>query len=296
MALAVSQVTRDKNKVFIDSGAGASDITGKQCSPNTILWTYDTYALAKGTVGAMVRNGAKSWFFLTADYVFGHALEHDAAAIVEASGGKVVGSVNVPFPATDFAAFLLQAKASKADVIALANAGGDTVNAIKQASEFDVTLGGQKLAGLLVFITDVHALGLQVAQGLDLTEAFYWDLNDGTRAWSKRFAARYHGNMPTMIQAGVYAGLTHYLKAISALKSKDATAVLAKMKETAIDDPLFGHGSIRLDGRAVHNMYLFQVKTPEESKGSWDYYKLLATIPASEAFRPLSAGGCPLIR
>jgi branched-chain amino acid transport system substrate-binding protein len=296
VALAVSQITREKNKVFIDSGAGASDITGKQCSPNTILWTYDTYALAKGTAGAMVKNGGKSWFFLTADYVFGHTLEKDAAAIVTASGGTVLDSVNVPFPATDFSSFLLQAQASRADVIGLANAAGDTVNAIKQASEFGITEGGQKLAGLLVFITDVNALGLQAAQGLNLTEAFYWDLNDGTRAWSKRFAERHGGKMPSMVQAGVYAGLLHYLKAVDALKSKDATAVLAKMKETPTDDPLFGHGSIRVDGRTLHDMYLFQVKKPSESKGPWDYYTLVQTIPAAEAFRPLSEGGCPLVK
>ncbi len=296
VALAVSQITREKNKVFIDSGAGASDITGKQCSPNTILWTYDTYALAKGTAGSIVKSGGKSWFFLTADYVFGHTLERDAAAIVTAGGGTVVDSVNVPFPATDFSSFLLQAQASKADVIGLANAAGDTVNAIKQASEFGLTQGGQKLAGLLVFLSDVHALGLEAAQGLSLTEAFYWDLNEGTRAWSRRFAARNGGKMPTMVQAGVYAGLMHYLKAVDALKSKDATAVLAKMKETPTDDPLFGRGSIRVDGRTLHDMYLFEVKTPAESKGPYDYYKLVSTIPAAEAFRPLNEGGCPLVK
>ncbi|MCW6508354.1 ABC transporter substrate-binding protein [Lichenifustis flavocetrariae] len=296
VALAVSQITREKNKVFIDSGAGAADITGKQCSPNTILWTYDTYALAKGTAGAMVKNGGKSWFFLTADYVFGHSLQKDAAAIVTAAGGTVVDSVNVPFPATDFSSFLLQAQASHADVVGLANAGGDTVNAIKQASEFGLTQGGQKLAGLLVFISDVNALGLEAAQGLNLTEAFYWDLNDGTREWSKRFAARHGGKMPTMVQAGVYAGLLHYLKAVDALKSKDAAAVLAKMKATPTDDPLFGRGSIRVDGRTLHDMYLFQVKTPSESKGPWDYYKLIQTVPAADAFRPLGEGGCPLVK
>jgi branched-chain amino acid transport system substrate-binding protein len=296
VALAVSQITREKNKVFIDSGAGASDITGKQCSPNTIMWTYDTYALAKGTAGTIVKNGGKSWFFLTADYVFGHTLQKDAAAVVTAAGGKVIDSVNVPFPATDFSSFLLQAQASKADVVGLANAAGDTVNPIKQASEFGLTQGGQKLAGLLVFLTDVNALGLEAAQGLNLTEAFYWDLNDGTREWSKRFAARYNGHMPTMVQAGVYAGLLHYLKAVDALKSKDATAMLAKMKEMPTDDPLFGKGSIRVDGRTLHDMYLFQVKKPSESKGPWDYYNLVSTIPAAEAFRPLNEGGCPLVK
>ncbi len=296
VALAVSQVTREKNKVFIVSGAGASDITGAQCSPNTIHWTYDTYSLAKGTAGAMVKNGGKSWFFLTADYAFGHALERDAAAIVKAAGGSVVDSVNVPFPATDFSSFLLQAQGSKADVIGLANAGGDTINAIKQASEFGIGEGGQKLAGLLVFLSDVHALGLKAAQGLVLTEAFYWDLNEGTRAWSKRFAERAGGKMPTMVHAGAYAGLQHYLKAVEALKSKDPMAVLAKMKATPTDDPIFGKGSIRVDGRTLHDMYLFEVKKPDESKGPYDYYKLITTIPAAEAFRPLNEGSCPLAK
>ena len=296
VALAVSQVTREKNKVFMDSGAGAAAITGAQCSPNTVLWTYDTYSLAKGTAGAMVKAGGKSWFFLTADYAFGHSLETDAAAIVKASGGEVLGSVNVPFPSTDVSSFLLQAQGSGATVVGLANAGGDTINAIKQAAEFGLTQGGQKLAGLLVFISDVHALGLQAAQGLLLTEAFYWDMNDGTRAWSKRFAARFGGKMPTMVHAGVYASVLHYLKAIDALKSKDATAVMAKMKATPTDDPLFGHGSIRADGRTLHDMYLFEVKTPAESKAPYDYYTLKATIPAAEAFRPMGEGGCPLVK
>jgi branched-chain amino acid transport system substrate-binding protein len=296
VALAVAQVTREKNKIFMDSGAGASTLTGAQCSPNTVHWTYDTYALAKGTAGAMVKAGGKSWFFLTADYAFGHALQSDAAKIIQAAGGTVAGSVNVPFPSTDVSSFLLQAQASKADVVALANAGGDTVNAIKQASEFGLADGGQKLAGLLVFISDVNALGLQAAHGLLLTEAFYWDLNDGTRAWSKRFAAQYGGKMPTMGHAGVYASVLHYLKAIDALKSKDPTAVMAKMKATPTDDPLFGKGSIRADGRTLHDMYLFQVKKPEESKGPYDYYKLVSTIPADEAFRPMSDGDCPLVK
>ena len=296
VALAVSQVTREKNKVFIDSGAGASTLTGSQCSPNTIHWAYDTYALAKGTASAMLKAGGKSWFFLTADYAFGHALESDAAALVTKEGGTVLGSVNVPFPATDFSSFLLEAQASKADVVGLANAGGDTINAIKQASEFGLTQGGQKLAGLLVFLSDVHALGLQAAQGLDLTAAFYWDMNDKTRAWSKRFAARDNGTMPTMIHAGVYASLLHYLKAVDELKGKDPKAVLAKMKATPTDDDLFGKGTIRPDGRVIHDMYLFQVKTPAESKGPYDYYKLLATIPGDQAFRPMSEGGCPLVK
>jgi branched-chain amino acid transport system substrate-binding protein len=296
VALAVSQITKEKNKVFIDSGAGSTDLTGKQCTPNTIHWTYDTYALAKGTGGAMVKRGGDTWFFITADYAFGKSLEENTAKVVTSAGGKVLGSVKTPFPASDFSSFLLQAQASQAKVIGLANAGGDTINAIKQAAEFGISQGGQSLAGLLIFITDVHALGLQVAQGLVLTEAFYWDLNDGTREWSKRFSEKSGGKMPTMVHAGVYSGVLHYLKAVEALKGKDAAQVVAKMKEMPTEDPLFGKGQIRVDGRVTHDMYLFEVKKPEESKGAWDYYKLLATIPAAEAFRPLAEGGCPLVK
>jgi branched-chain amino acid transport system substrate-binding protein len=296
VALAVSQVTKEKNKIFINSGAGSTDLTGKQCSPNTIHWTYDTYALAKGTGAAMVKRGGDTWFFITADYAFGKSLEDNTSAIVTAAGGKILGSVKTPFPNSDFSSFLLQAQASQAKVIGLANAGGDTINAIKQASEFGITQGGQSLAGLLIFISDVHALGLPAAQGLVLTEAFYWDLNDGTREWSKRFAAKDGGKMPTMVHAGVYASVLDYLKAVDAIKSKDTAQILAKMKEMPTDDALFGKGQIRVDGRVTHDMYLFEVKKPAESKGEWDYYKLLATIPASEAFRPLSEGGCPLVK
>ncbi|MFO7308140.1 MAG: ABC transporter substrate-binding protein [Pseudomonadota bacterium] len=296
VALAVNQITREKNKIFINSGAAASDLTGKQCSPNTIHWTYDTWALANGTGGAMVKAGGDSWFFLTADYAFGHALERDTIAVVEKSGGKVLGTVRHPFPGSDFSSFLLQAQSSGAKVIGLANAGGDTINSIKQAAEFGITQAGQNLAGLLVFITDVHALGLQTAQGLVLTESFYWDLNDDTRAFAKRFAERNGGKMPTMVHAGVYAGTLHYLKAVEALKDKDPAKVMAKMKEMPTDDPLFGKGQVRADGRKVHDMYLFEVKKPEESKGPWDYYKLIATIPAAEAFRPLEEGECPLVK
>jgi branched-chain amino acid transport system substrate-binding protein len=296
VALAVSQVTKEKNKIFINSGAGSTDLTGKQCSPNTIHWTYDTYALAKGTGAAMVKRGGDTWFFITADYAFGKSLEDNTSAIVTAAGGKILGSVKTPFPNSDFSSFLLQAQASQAKVIGLANAGGDTINAIKQASEFGITQGGQSLAGLLIFISDVHALGLPAAQGLVLTEAFYWDLNDGTREWSKRFAAKDGGKMPTMVHAGVYASVLHYLKAVDAIKSKDTAQILAKMKEMPTDDALFGKGQIRVDGRVIHDMYLFEVKKPADSKGEWDYYKLLATIPASEAFRPLSEGGCPLVK
>ncbi len=296
VALAVNQVTREKNKVFINSGAASSDLTGSQCSPNTVHWTYDTVALANGTGGAMVKQGGDTWFFITADYAFGHALERDTAAVVTKNGGKVLGSVRHPFPGTDFSSFLLQAQASKAKVIGLANAGGDTINSIKQAGEFGITQGGQALAGLLVFISDVHALGLKTAQGLVLTESFYWDLNDGTRAWSKRFADKNAGKMPTMVQAGVYAGVLHYLKAVEALKGKDSQQVMAKMKEMTTDDPLFGKGTIRPDGRKMHDAYLFEVKKPEESKGEWDLYKLLAKIPADQAFRPLDEGNCPLVK
>ncbi|WP_439499555.1 ABC transporter substrate-binding protein [Bosea sp. (in: a-proteobacteria)] len=296
VALAVSQITKEKNKVHINSGAASSDLTGKACNANTIHWTYDTYALAQGTGGAMVKAGGDTWFFLTADYAFGHALERDTAAIVTKNGGKVLGAVRTPFPGTDFSSFLLQAQASKAKVIGLANAGGDTINSIKQAGEFGITAGGQKLAGLLVFASDVHALGLQTAQGLVLTEAFYWDTNDGTRAWSERFAKQNGGKKPTMVQAGVYSGLLHYLKAVEAAKSKDPAAVVAKMKELPTDDPLFGKGSVRPDGRKMHDMYLFEVKKPSESKGPWDYYKQIAVLPAEQAFRPLSESECPLVK
>jgi branched-chain amino acid transport system substrate-binding protein len=296
VALAVNGIAREKNKILINSGGGTSDLTGSQCSPNTVHWTYDTWALANGTGGAMVKRGGDTWFFVTADYAFGHALERDTAALVAKAGGKVVGTVRHPFPGQDFASFLLQAQSSGAKVIGLANAGGDFTNTMKQAAEFGIVQGGQSLAGLLVFITDVHSLGLQVAQGLVMTEAFYWDQNDQTRAWSKRFADRNGGKMPTMVHAGVYAGALHYLKAVEALKGKDTAQVMAKMKEMPTDDPLFGKGSIRQDGRKIHDMYLFEVKKPAESKGPWDLYKQLATIPADQAFRPLNEGGCPLVK
>ncbi|MFC1456776.1 ABC transporter substrate-binding protein [Microvirga arabica] len=296
VALAVSGIAREKNKILINSGGGTSDLTGSQCSPNTVHWTYDTWALANGTGAAMVKRGGNTWFFVTADYAFGHALERDTSALVTKAGGKVVGTVRHPFPGQDFASFLLQAQSSGAKVIGLANAGGDFTNTMKQAAEFGIVQGGQSLAGLLVFITDVHSLGLQVAQGLVMTEAFYWDQNDQTRAWSKRFADRNGGKMPTMVHAGVYAGALHYLKAVEALKGKDTAQVMAKMKEMPTDDPLFGKGMIRQDGRKIHDMYLFEVKKPAESKGPWDLYKQLATIPADQAFRPLNEGGCPLVK
>jgi branched-chain amino acid transport system substrate-binding protein len=297
VALAVNNITKEKNKVFLVSGAAASDLTGKACTPNTVHWTYDTWALANGTGNAIVKTGGDSWFFLTADYAFGHALERDTGAVVEKSGGKVVGKVRHPFPGQDFSSFLLQAQTSKAKIIGLANAGSDTTNAIKQAAEFGIVQGGQKLAGLLVFITDVHALGLKTAQGLIMTEAWYWDLTDANRAFAAEFEKANKGNKPTMVQAGVYSSVFHYLKAVHELKSDaDGAAVVAKMKATPTDDTLFGKGEIRADGRKIHPMYLFEVKSPAESKGPWDYYKVRATIPAAEAFRPVSEGGCPLVK
>jgi branched-chain amino acid transport system substrate-binding protein len=295
VALAVAEIVREKNKVFLANGPASSDLTGAKCTPNTVHWTYDTWALANGTGNAIVKTGGKTWFFLTADYAFGHALERDTSAVVVKNGGKVVGQVRHPINTQDFSSFLLQAQASKAQIVGLSNAGGDTINSIKQAAEFGIVTGGQNLAGLLVFLTDVHALGLKTAQGLIFTEAWYWDMNDANRAFAKRFAAQNGGKYPTMIHAGVYASVTHYLKAVQALKSDDGKAVVAKMKETPTDDPLFGKGTIRADGRKLHPMYLFEVKKPEESKGPWDYYKLRATIPANEAFRPLADGKCPLV-
>jgi branched-chain amino acid transport system substrate-binding protein len=298
VALAVSQIVKEKNKVFLMSGPGSSDLTGKACSPNSVHWTYDTWALAHGTGKAIVESGKKTWFFLTADYAFGHALQRDTAAVVKANGGKVLGSVNVPFPATDFSSFLLQAQASGAKVIGLANAGGDTINAIKQAHEFGIVQGGQSLAGLLVFITDVHSLGLETAQGLLFTTAYYWDRNDASRDFGKRFAKQHGGAMPTMVHAGVYSSVLAYLKTVASMggKADDGKAIMDKMKSKPIDDPLFGTVTIRPDGRAVHDMYLVEVKKPSESKGAWDYLKVVSTIPAKDAFRPLSEGGCPLVK
>jgi len=297
VALAVNDVARAKNKVFIDSGAASSDLTGSKCSPNTVHWTYDTWMLANGTGKAIVKTGGDTWFFITADYAFGAALERDTSAVVVKNGGKVLGDVKVPLNTQDFSSFLLQAQASKAKIIGLANAGGDTINSIKQAAEFGIVKGGQNLAGLLVFLSDIHGIGLDKAQGLILTSTFYWDMNDQTRAWSKRFAALNGGKEPTMVQAGVYAGVLHYLKAVSALKSDaDGAKVVAEMKKLPTDDPLFGKGIIRADGRKIHPAYLYEVKKPSESKGPYDYYKLRATIPADEAFRPLSEGGCPLVK
>jgi branched-chain amino acid transport system substrate-binding protein len=297
VALAVNEIVRGKDKVLLVSGGGTADLTGKACSPNTIHWTYDTWAMANGTGRAVVQAGGDTWFFLTVDYAFGHALERDVTNVVKASAGRVLGAVRHPLNTADFSSFLLQAQASRAKIVGLANAGGDTSNAIKQASEFGIVTGGQKLAALLATITDVHALGLQAAQGLQLTEAFYWDLNDQTRAFARRFAQRHNGNMPTMIQAGVYSAVWHYLKALAQLdRDAGGRAVVAKMKELPTDDPIFGKGAIREDGRKIHPMVLFEVKKPSESKGPWDYYKLVHTVPAAEAFRPLDQGDCPLVK
>jgi len=296
VGLAVAQITKEKGKLHLNSGSATADLSGKACNANTIHWTYDTWMLANGTGKAIVKSGGNTWFFLTADYAFGHALERDTEAVVTQNGGRVVGKVRTPFPTQDFSSFLLQAQASKAKIIGLANAGGDTTNSIKQAAEFGITKGGQNLAGLLVFLPDVHSLGLNTAQGLMLTETFYWDLNDQTRAWSKRFAAANGGKNPSMVQAGVYSSVLHYLKAVDAAKTDDGTKVAAKMKELPTDDPLFGKGTIRADGRKIHPAYLFEVKKPSESKGPYDYYKLVATIPANEAFRPLADSDCPLVK
>jgi branched-chain amino acid transport system substrate-binding protein len=298
VALAVSQVANQKNKVFIVSGAAASDLTGPKCNANTVHWTYDTWMLANGTGAAMVKTGGDTWFFLTSDYAFGHALERDTSAAVEKAGGKVLGKVRHPLNTNDFSSFLLQAQASKAKVIGLANAGGDTINSIKQAAEFGIVKGGQKLAGLLVFASDVAALGLPTANGLTLTETWYWDMNDANRAWTKKWheAGGAANKFPTMIHAGVYAGILHYLKARVALGGNpDGKAVVAKMKATPTDDVLFGKGTIDATGRKLHDAYLFEVKKPEESKHPGDFYTLKATIPAKDAFRNPKDSGCSLV-
>ncbi len=295
VALAIQEIVRKKNKVFLISGAASSDLTGKACAPTSIHWTYDTVALANGTGGAVVKAGGTTWFFITADYAFGHALQRDTTRVVEAAGGKVLGSVNVPLNNADFSSFLLQAQASKAKIVGLANAGGDTINSIKQAAEFGIVAGGQKLAGLLVFISDVHSLGLQTAQGLELTEAFYWDQNDQTRAWSKRFFDQ-TGREPTMVQAGVYGAIIHYLNAIKATGSDDGPTVVKQMRATPVNDFMTRNGKIREDGTLVRDMYLFEVKKPAESKGPWDYYKQIAVIPGAEAFKLPGPSQCPLVK
>jgi len=295
VALAVQEVARNKGKVFLISGAAASDLTGKACSPTSVHWTYDTVALANGTGSAVVKAGGDTWFFITADYAFGHALERDTAKVVEDNGGKILGKVRVPLNTADFSSFLLQAQSSKAKIIGLANAGGDTINSIKQAAEFGIVEGGQKLAGLLVFITDVNSLGLQTANGLQLTEAFYWDQNDETRAWSKRFFEKMK-RQPSMVQAGVYGSVMHYLAAIKATGSDDGPTVVKQMKATPVNDFMTKNGKIRDDGRLVRDMYLFEVKKPSESKGPWDYYKQLAVIPGDEAFKLPGPSQCPLVK
>jgi branched-chain amino acid transport system substrate-binding protein len=294
VALAVTEIVKEKDKVFLVSGAATTELTGAACSPNTIHWTYDTYALAVGTGRAMVQEGGDSWFFITADYAFGHQLEEDTSNVVKAEGGEVLGAVRHPLSSSDFSSYLLQAQGSGAKVIGLANAGADTTNSIKQANEFGITQAGQQLAALLMFLSDINALGLDVAQGLMMTTGFYWDMNDETRAWSERFNER-AGQMPTMVQAGVYSAVAHYLNAIKAVGSDEAKAVVEQMKATPVNDFFAKNGTIRADGRMVHDMYLAQVKTPDESSGQWDYLKILRTIPADQAFRPLSESACPLV-
>src|ERR1700680_4273112 len=299
VALAVNNLVKEKNIVLLNSGAATADLTGKACTPNTVSYTYDTYMLANGTGKALTKAGGDTWFFLTADYAFGAALERDTTQVVTANGGKVLGGVKHPINTSDFSSFLLQAQASKAKSIGLANAGGDTTNAIKQAAEFGIVKGGQKLAALLLFLTDVKAIGLETAQGLNFTETFYWDMNDQTREWSKRFQKLSpKGTMPSMTVAGNYAAVLHYLKAMEALGGNphDGAKVVAKMKELPTDDPLFGKGPLRIDGRRIIPAYLFEVKKPEESKYPWDYYKTIATISPEDAAKPLEASDCPLVK
>ena len=301
VALAVNGICREKDRAYVNSTAGSTDLTGPQCSPTLVHWTYDNYMLSRSTGGAMVKAGGDTWFFITADYAFGHSLERETSAFVREAGGKVLGSVRHPFPATsDFASFLVQAQSSRAKVVGLCNAGNDTVACVKQAAEFGITRRGVKLAGMLLFITDIHALGLQTAQGLVLTESFYWDLNDRTRAFTRRVLPKTGGTHPAMSHAGCYAGTLHYLKAVADLgvgeAKRSGAAAVARMKAMPTDDDAFGPGEIREDGRKLHPSHLFEVKKPEESRGAWDYYKLLATTPADQAFRPAGGGGCPLVR
>jgi branched-chain amino acid transport system substrate-binding protein len=295
VGLAVNEVSREKKKLALFVGPATSDLTGPKCNAYAASWVYDTYALAHVTGGAVVKSGGDSWFFITADYAFGHALERDTASVVEASGGKVLGDVAVPLNSADFSSFLLQAQASKAKIIGLANAGGDTINSIKQGAEFGIVEGGQKFAGLLIFTTDVHSLGLKTAQGLQLTAPFYHDMNDETRAFSKRFEARV-GRPPTFTQAGVYSAMHHYLEAIKAIGTKDPDKVMEKMRETPINDFMTKNGKLRIDGRVIRDMYLFEVKKPSESKGEWDLLKLIQAVPGDEAFRPVDKGDCPLVK
>ncbi|MGX5652205.1 ABC transporter substrate-binding protein [Hydrogenophaga borbori] len=292
VAFAVSGLAREKDKLFIASGSGSSELTGSKCSPNTMQFSYDTWSVANSTAKALVQRGGKTWYFLTADFAFGHALERDASEAVKRAGGTLLGASRAPLFTPDFSSFLLKAQASKADVIGLANGTVDTRSAVKQGREFGLQQAGQRMASLLIVINDVKALGLEAGQGLLLTEPFYWDLNARTREWSKRFASRNNGRMPSMLQAGVYSGVLHYLKAVHALGSKDTQRVIAKMKELPTDDAVFGQGRLRNDGRKIHDMYLFEVKKPSESKGEWDLYKVVATIPAEQAFLSLEEAGC----
>jgi branched-chain amino acid transport system substrate-binding protein len=295
VALAVQEVAHNRNKVLLISGAAASDLTGRACSPTSVHWTYDTVALANGTGGAVVRSGGDTWFFITADYAFGIDLERDTTKVITQNGGSVLSSVRAPLMTADFSPYLLQAQASKAKIIGLANAGGDTINSIKQAARLGIVAGGQKLAGLLIFISDVHSLGLQTAQGLQLTSAFYWDQNDATRAWSKRFFDRMQRE-PTMVQAGVYGSIMHYLAAVKATGTTDGQTVVKQMKATPVNDFMTKNGYIREDGTLVRDMYLFEVKSPSESRGPWDYYKQIAVIPGEQAFKPLGANECYMTR
>lgn len=295
VALAVQQLSREKDKVFLATGPGTPDLTGKSCSPVGIHWAYDNYALANVATAPLVQKGLKSWYFLTADYSFGHALEAEASKVVLANGGTVLGSAKHPLNSADFSSFLLQAQASKAQVVGLANAGADMMNALKQANEFGLTSGGQTIAALLVNLPDIHALGLASAKGLIFADSFYWDANDKTREWSKRFMARFNGKAPGSLQAAVYGAVTHYLKAVEATKSDAGSVVVPEMKKTPINDFYTTNASIREDGRVIRDMYLLQVKDPKESKYPWDYYKILDTIPGDKAFRPLKDGNCPLV-
>jgi len=295
VALAVQEITRAKDRAFLISGAGTSLLTGEKCSPTSVHWAYDTYALAHGTGAALTKQGSDSWFFITADYAFGHALQDDTTVAVKEAGGKVIGAVNAPFPTTDFSSFLLQAQASQAKVVGLANAGADTINAIKQAHEFGLDAGGQKLTGLLTFISDVHSLGLDISGGLVLTDGWYWDQTDQSRAWAKRWSAKMDGRMPTSVQAAVYSAVTNYLQAIERIGTDEAKAVVDSMRGQPIDDMFAKGGRIRVDGRMVHDMFLVQIKKPSESKYPWDYYKILRVIPGDQAYRPLDQGHCPLV-
>lgn len=297
LAIALAPVIRDKDKVQLNTGAGTSDLTGKACTPNLVHWSFDSWESAHSTCAATVKLGGDTWFFITPDYAFGTAAQRDATGFVKAAGGQVLGSVKYPFPGTtDFSSFLLQAQASGARVICPAVAGNDLVNCVKQAGEFGITRKGVKVAAPITYINDVHSIGLELAEGLLLTETFYWDLNDRTRAFSARYSERMHGAKPTMIQAGVYSGVLHYLKAVKQANSVDAPAVMAAMRAMPADDDAFGRGIVRQDGRVIHDFHLFQVKTPAESHGQWDVYKLISNVPAADAFRPLSAGGCPLVK